>query len=56
MAKVFQIWSTVAGYDELFACDFSQSETEKYFEWIINCNNNIILLLILQSNLLQVDL
>ena len=38
MAKVFQIWSTVAGYDELYACDFSQSETEKYFEWIINCN------------------
>ena len=22
-----------------YACDFSQSETEKYFEWIINCNN-----------------
>ena len=28
IAKFFQIWSTVAGYDELW--DFSQSDTEKY--------------------------
>ena len=38
MAKFFQIWLTVAGYDEYFfyyVCDFGQSETEKYFEWII---------------------
>ena len=28
IAKFFQIWSTVAGYDEVW--DFSQSETEKY--------------------------
>ena len=33
MAEIFQIWSTVAGYDELHACDFSQSETEKYYDW-----------------------
>ena len=30
-SSVSQIWSTVAGYDELW-CDFSQSEMEKYFE------------------------
>ena len=30
----FQIWSTVAGNGELCLA-FSQSETEKYFEWII---------------------
>ena len=30
----FQIWSTVADYGELCLA-FSQSETEKYFEWII---------------------
>ena len=31
IGKFFQIWSTVADY----AWNFSQSETEKYFEWII---------------------
>ena len=30
----FQIWSTVAAYGELCLA-FSESETEKYFEWII---------------------
>ena len=32
--KFFQIWSTIADYVN-YAWDFSQSETEKYFEWII---------------------
>ena len=36
MAEFFQIFSTVAGYDELCVWFFSQSETEKYFEWMIN--------------------
>ena len=31
IAKFFQIWSTMAGYDEL-SVGFSQSETAKYFE------------------------
>ena len=34
IAKFFQIWLTIAGYDEL-CVGFSQSEMEKYFEWII---------------------
>ena len=25
-----------------YACDFSRSETEKYFETIINCNNYFV--------------
>ena len=35
MAKFFQIWLTVAGYDAYFfyyVCDIGQSEAEKYFE------------------------
>ena len=35
MEKFFQIWLTVAGYEEFFyVCDFSRSEAEIYFEWI----------------------
>ena len=34
IAKFFQIWSSVAGYGELCMA-FSQSESEKYFGWII---------------------
>ena len=40
----FQIWWTTAGYGELCVW-FNQSETGKYFEWIITA---IILLLILE--------
>ena len=27
--------SSAAGYGELFVCGFTQSETGKYFEWVI---------------------
>ena len=36
IAKFFQIWPTVTGYDEYYALDFSESEMAKYFEWIIS--------------------
>ena len=34
-----EFWSTVAGYD-YYLWDFSQSEMEKYFEWIIIVADN----------------
>ena len=36
--KFFPIWSSVTGYGE-FKCAFSQSESGKYFEWIISMFN-----------------
>ena len=35
LLKFFQIWSTVKPVMVNYACAFSQSKTEKYFEWIV---------------------
>ena len=41
VAKVFQILSEQAQVMKNQPCDFSQSETEKYFEWIDNDDDDL---------------
>ena len=45
MANFFQIWLTVADYDEYFfyyVPDFGQSETEKYFVMVVKGLNQFV--------------